>query len=175
MDFTSHKNLNFIISSIFLVFLFLVFTFQGSFTSLERYIFGLLLLLILGGFFLYSFTPEFISKGRQILSSEMSLILPPLSVSLIVALSQLILLDNSDILTLGLNTVLIMVFVLIPTILYLFFPNQARNGLSFIDIITGLWVWLPIEFGLLDPFLGFIQLGQVPFQTLQLFLLLCTR
>jgi membrane protease YdiL (CAAX protease family) len=160
------KKQDFIIGTIFLTFLLLLFTVQGNIILIEIYLFGLLLLLILGGFFLYIFTPEIISKGREILSSEIRLILPPSSVSLVIVLSQLILLPNINLLTLVFNSVLIVVFVLFPTILYLISSSSTQNGLSLIDIIAGLWVWLPIEFDLLDPFLSFIKLGGVPFQTL---------
>ena len=166
MNYKTIKTQDFILASIFLLLLVILFTFQEQTVLLEMYLFGLILLLILGGFFLYIFTPEIVSQGRHLLNSEIRILLPPLSISLVIGICQIFFSDTTDFVALTVNSVLIVIFVLIPTIIYLIFPHQTRKGLSFVDVCVGLWVWLPIEFDLLDPFLGFIDLGNIPFQTL---------
>ena len=61
------------------------------------------------------------------------------------------------------------IFILTPSLLYISFHEQTENGLSYIDVIAGLWVWLPIEFGLVDDFLGTVEFGNLPFDTLLAF------
>ena len=166
MNFKKFKSIDFGIGTIFLLFLIVLFSLVDRPTLIQEFIFGLFLLIIFAGFYMYIFTPEIVSQLQALLNSKTRLLVPPLSVSLLIVISQLFLAVTADIIVFFSNSVLILVFLLTPTILYLFFTPQPQRGLSIIDVIAGLWVWLPIEFGFLDSFLGFINLGNIPFQTL---------
>ena len=166
MNFKKFKSIDFGIGTIFLLFLIVLFSLVDRPTLIQEFIFGLFFLIIFAGFYMYIFTPEIVSQLQALLNSKTRLLVPPLSVSLLIVISQLFLSVTADILVFVSNSVLILVFLLTPTILYLFFTPQPQRGLSIIDVIAGLWVWLPIEFGFLDSFLGFINLGNIPFQTL---------
>jgi membrane protease YdiL (CAAX protease family) len=65
-----------------------------------------------------------------------------------------------------LHIVAAIIVIMGPSFLYYFFPVSPNKGLSLVDIISGLWVWLPVEFGVLDIWLGKIEFGQIPSTTL---------
>ena len=59
------------------------------------------------------------------------------------------------------------IFIIVfPSLLYYVFTPLPEKGLGWVDIISGLWVWLPVEFGALEICLGKIELGQIPSETL---------
>ncbi|MHA2294553.1 MAG: CPBP family intramembrane glutamic endopeptidase [Candidatus Hodarchaeales archaeon] len=157
---------DFIIGTLFLFLLFLMFILQGAGLTAGQFIFGLFLLFLLGGFFMYIFTPPLIRLGRDLLTTTSRRLLPPLGACVVFSVYRLTNPTSLDLFITIFQIIACIILVLIPSLLYSFFPNQTKNGLSLIDVIAGLWVWMPIEFGIIDDFIGSVELGQLPFETL---------
>lgn len=159
-------SIDFIIGSIFL--LFIIFTFVLEVSSLEivQILFGLVFIILLGGFFLYIFTPSLIELCRGILYEEKRRLLPLICVLVLFTIYRIILPTSTNWITVLTQVVSVCVFVLLPSILYILFPQSPGKGLSWPDVIGGLWVWLPIEFGLVDDFIGPVEIGTLSFDTL---------
>ena len=157
---------DFIVGTIFLGLIFLTFFLQYSILSGEQLLFGSLFLLLLGGFFMYIFTPPLVTLFRSILTSTKHRIIPPFCVFVIFTIYRIVVPISNDPLVTFFQICVSFIFILTPSFLYLLFHEQIREGLSIIDIFAGLWVWLPIEFGIVDDLIGSVELGDIPFETL---------
>ncbi len=160
------KTRDFIVGTFFLFLLFLTFFLQDTILSGEQLLFGSLFLFLLGGFFMYVFSPPLVTLFQAILTSTKRCIIPPFFVFGIFAFYRIIVPVSTDPMVTILQICVSFVFILTPSLLYLLFHEQTEEGLSYIDIFTGLWVWLPIEFGVVDDLLGSVELGDIPFETL---------
>lgn len=157
---------DFLIGTFFLTFLFLTLFLQETSLSWGQFLFALLFLFLLGGFFLYIFTPPLIDLCQSVLTSTLRCIIPPLCIFGIFSIYRIVLPTSTDPFVILTQIIASFLFILTPSLLYLLFRDQTKNGLSHIDLIAGLWVWLPIEFGIVDDFLGRLELGDIPFDTL---------
>ncbi|MFX0182401.1 MAG: type II CAAX prenyl endopeptidase Rce1 family protein [Candidatus Hodarchaeota archaeon] len=172
MEFTEDtwKNifltLDFIIGTIFLLIIFLMFISEGLTLPLAQFIFGLLFVFILGGFFMYIFTPSLIEFVRNLLSGVIRRLIPLISVLSIFTIYRIVVPTSTDLFLVLIQIIFAFVFVLTPSILYIIFPLSREDGLSLVDVFSGLWVWLPIEFGVVDDFIGSVEIGGLPFDTL---------
>ncbi len=129
-------------------------------------VFGLVFLLLLGGFFMYIFTPQLVALMREFLITSKSCIIPPLFLFIIFGIYRIVVPTTTDPLVTLVQISASLIFILTPSLLYISFHEQNEKGLSYIDVIAGMWVWLPIEFGLVDDFLGTVEFGNLPFDTL---------
>jgi len=159
-------SIDFVIGSIFLLFIILMFVLEASSLELIQIFFGFVFILSLGGFFMYIFTPSLVEFCRSMLYDEKRRLLPPICVLFLFTIYRIILPTSTNWVTVVTQVVSAFVFVLVPSILYIMFPPSSESGLSWIDVIGGLWVWLPIEFGLVDDFIGSVEIGGLPFDTL---------
>ncbi|UCE13044.1 MAG: CPBP family intramembrane metalloprotease [Candidatus Heimdallarchaeota archaeon] len=160
------KTRDFLIGTFFLAFLFLTLFLQETSLSWEQFLFALLFLLLLGGFFLYIFTPPLVNLCQTVLTSTIRCLIPPLCIFGVFLFYRIVLPTSTDLFVILTQIIASFLFILTPSLLYFLFREQTKNGMSYIDIIAGLWVWLPIEFGLIDDFLGSVELGNTPFDTL---------
>ena len=87
MNFKKFKSIDFGIGTIFLLFLIVLFSLVDRPTLIQEFIFGLFLLIIFAGFYMYIFTPEIVSQLQALLNSKTRLLVPPLSVSLLIVIS----------------------------------------------------------------------------------------
>ena len=163
---TIPKTRDFIVGTFFLLLLFLVLFVEETILSGEQFLFGLFFLLLLGGFFMYIFSPPLVELIRAHITSVRRCIFPPLSVFVIFAIYRIIVPTSTSPLVTLTQIFAGFFFIFTPTLLYLSFREQTKNGLSYIDVFAGLWVWLPIEFGIVDDFIGRVELGAIPFDTL---------
>ncbi|UCG01808.1 MAG: CPBP family intramembrane metalloprotease [Candidatus Heimdallarchaeota archaeon] len=157
---------NFLIGTCFLILLLLMLFLEEPIPSGVQLVFGLVFLLFLGGFFMYVFTPQIVDSVRDLLMTANRRILPPLVVFIIFSIYRIIVPTSTDPFVTLFQILVCFIFLLTPTFLYISFHKRIENGLSYIDVIAGLWVWLPIEFGVVDTMLGTVELGNLPFDTL---------
>ncbi|MFX0124677.1 MAG: lysostaphin resistance A-like protein [Candidatus Hodarchaeota archaeon] len=115
---------------------------------------------------MYIFTPQVVDLVRKLLITSKRCIIPPLFVFIIFGVYRFFVPTSTDPLVTLFQILASFVFIFTPSLLYVSFQEQTANGLSYIDVIAGLWVWLPIEFGIVDDFLGSVELGNLPFDTL---------
>ncbi|MFX0141101.1 MAG: lysostaphin resistance A-like protein, partial [Candidatus Hodarchaeota archaeon] len=120
----------------------------------------------LGGFFMYIFSPALVESFKNMLIKIKNRFIPPICVLLIFTVYRILVPTSTDPILVLIQIVYAFIFVLTPSTLYIIFPLSEEDGLSLIDIIGGLWVWLPIEFGIVDDFLGSVEIGGLPFETL---------
>lgn len=158
------KSPNFLIGTFFLILLLLMLFLMEPTPSGGHIVFGLVFLLVLGGFFMYIFTPQLVDLIRKLLNTSKRCIIPPLVVVIIYGIYRIVV--STDPLVTLVQIFASFIFILTPSLLYISFHEQTENGLSYIDAIAGLWVWLPIEFGIVDDFLGPVELGNLPFDIL---------
>ena len=163
---TIPKSPNFIIGTCFLILLLLMLFLEEPVPSGIQFFFGLVFLLFLGGFFMYVFTPQIINLVQNFLNTANRCILPPLVVFIIFSIYRIIVPTSTDPFVTLFQILVCFIFLLTPTFLYISFHERIEDGLSLIDVIAGLWVWLPIEFGIVDNLLGTVDLGNLPFDTL---------
>ena len=163
---TIPKTRDFIVGTFFLLLLFLVLFVEETILSGEQFLFGLFFLLLLGGFFMYIFSPPLVELIRAHITSVRRCIFPPLSAFVIFAIYRIIVPTSTSPLVTLTQIFAGFFFIFTPTLLYLSFREQTKNGLSYIDVFAGLWVWFPIEFGIVDDFIGRVELGAIPFDTL---------
>ncbi|MFW9997031.1 MAG: lysostaphin resistance A-like protein [Candidatus Odinarchaeota archaeon] len=160
------RSRSFILGTAFLSVLFLIFFWESSDLATGQLFFGILFLLLLGGFFMYIYTPPLIRGGRELLTGAGWRMLPPIGVSIVFTVYRVINPVSTEPLVTLFQITACFIFVLTPSLLYSSFPNLTKNGLSIIDIISVLWVWMPIEFGAVEDFIGKVEIGIVPFETL---------
>ncbi|MFX0209336.1 MAG: type II CAAX prenyl endopeptidase Rce1 family protein, partial [Candidatus Hodarchaeota archaeon] len=163
---SSFLTIDFIIGTLFFLLIFIMFVAEGQNLQLTQFFFGLVFVFILGGFFMYIFNPVLVESCKNMLIKIKYRIIPPTFVLLIFTVYRLIVPTSTDPILVLVQIISAYIFVLTPSILYITFPLSEEDGLSLIDIIGGLWVWLPIEFGIVDDFLGSVEIGGLPFDTL---------
>ncbi|MHA2224097.1 MAG: CPBP family intramembrane glutamic endopeptidase [Candidatus Hodarchaeales archaeon] len=115
---------------------------------------------------MYIYSPLFVDLGRSLFHTPVLRFLPLFAVFILFTVFRLIVPTSPDPLVTVFQVLACLVFIFVPSLLYSFFSNLTKNGFSFVDVIAGLWVWLPIEFGLIDDFIGAVELGNIPFETL---------
>ncbi|MFX0013171.1 MAG: lysostaphin resistance A-like protein [Promethearchaeota archaeon] len=160
------KSLNFFIGSCFLLILCLLLFIQETILIGGEFLFGLIFIFVLGGFFVYIFIPELVVLNQRFLNTPKRQIIPPFCVFTIFMIFHVIVPTSADLLINIIQIVSGFIFILTPSILYMIFHEKTKRGLSCIDVVAGLWVWIPIEFGIADDFLGLVELGKIPFDTL---------
>ncbi|MFW9779771.1 MAG: type II CAAX prenyl endopeptidase Rce1 family protein [Candidatus Heimdallarchaeota archaeon] len=116
---------------------------------------------------MYIFTPPTVAWGRSRFLNIEKLI-PPLGVGVLFAIYRLIFPVSSDLIETIIQIILGLVLITTPSLFYLGFPHTADQGLTKIDVLLGLWAWMPIEFGFVDDMIGTIETGNIPFETLYL-------
>ncbi|MFW9856007.1 MAG: lysostaphin resistance A-like protein [Candidatus Thorarchaeota archaeon] len=162
----SHR-LDYAISTVFFLFLVILFTAQVYTQPIAQFTLGLILVLILVGFFMYIFTPPIVDRGRATFSG-IKKIVPPIGVGLLFAIYRLIFPVSADLIETIIQVITALVLITMPTLIYLGFPHTTDQGLTKIDVLLGLWAWMPIEFGFVDDMIGTIESGDIPFETLYL-------
>jgi membrane protease YdiL (CAAX protease family) len=159
-------TIDFFIGTLFLLVIFIMFISEGLTLSLAQFFFGSIFVFVLGGFFMYIFNPPLIEYGRNLFSDAIRRLIPLFCILLIFTIYRIIVPSSTDPSLVLIQIISAFIFVLTPSILYIIFPLSEENGLSLIDVFSGLWVWLPIEFGVVDDFLGSVEIGGLPFDTL---------
>ncbi len=159
-------SFDFIIATAFLLILILFFFLTSDAVDLVQLFLGFVFILLLGGFFMYVYSRPLVELWKKILHRRESQLIPPLIILVVFSVYRLFVPTSNDPVEYLLQIVAGILVIMGPSFLYYLFPVSPKKGLSLVDVISGLWVWLPVEFGVLDIWLGKIEFGQIPSTTL---------
>lgn len=115
---------------------------------------------------MYIYCSPIVDLVKNVLHEPKLRLIPPIFVLFIFTLYRVFVPTTSDVLEFIIQILVGTFVIVLPSFLYYVFSPLPEKGLGWVDIISGLWVWFPVEFGLLEIWLGKIELGQIPSETL---------